>query len=226
MMLELLMTRQSGDDQQVIENAQGLDFLVLDELHTYRGRQGADVAMLMRRVRDRLCRGHAPICIGTSATMVSESEETDTSASVARVASLLFGADIGPENVVTESLARATDEQWNSTSIRPKLRTAVESELPTALTDDELKRHPLAIWTELEIGLDDRKELRRHKPVTLDEAAELLAEHSGCDSDRCRQQLRKLLICMSLPGEQRGSSGHKAFLAFKLHRFLSGARYV
>jgi ATP-dependent helicase YprA (DUF1998 family) len=35
----------------VIGNAQGLDFIVLDELHTYRGRQGADVAMLMRRVR-------------------------------------------------------------------------------------------------------------------------------------------------------------------------------
>jgi ATP-dependent helicase YprA (DUF1998 family) len=42
MMLELLMTRQSKLDRTVIENAQGLDFIVLDELHTYRGRQGAD----------------------------------------------------------------------------------------------------------------------------------------------------------------------------------------
>jgi ATP-dependent helicase YprA (DUF1998 family) len=40
MMLELLMTRQSKLDQTVIENAQGLEFIVLDELHTYRGRQG------------------------------------------------------------------------------------------------------------------------------------------------------------------------------------------
>ena len=30
-----------------------LEFLVLDELHTYRGRQGADVAMLLRRLRER-----------------------------------------------------------------------------------------------------------------------------------------------------------------------------
>ena len=43
MMLELLMTRQNPLDQSVIENAQGLEFIVLDELHTYRGRQGADV---------------------------------------------------------------------------------------------------------------------------------------------------------------------------------------
>jgi ATP-dependent helicase YprA (DUF1998 family) len=34
MMLELLMTRQSERDQTVIGNAEGLDFLVLDELHT------------------------------------------------------------------------------------------------------------------------------------------------------------------------------------------------
>src|SRR5262249_4181077 len=60
MMLELLMTRQDELDQTVIENAQGLDFIVLDELHTYRGRQGADVAMLVRRVRDRLCRDRPP----------------------------------------------------------------------------------------------------------------------------------------------------------------------
>jgi len=50
MMLELLMTRQDDKDRAVIRNAHGLEFLVLDELHTYRGRQGADVAMLVRRV--------------------------------------------------------------------------------------------------------------------------------------------------------------------------------
>ncbi len=49
MMLELLMTRQDELDRKVIGNCAGLRFLVLDELHTYRGRQGADVAMLVRR---------------------------------------------------------------------------------------------------------------------------------------------------------------------------------
>jgi ATP-dependent helicase YprA (DUF1998 family) len=72
MMLELLMTRQSPLDRAVIANAEGLNFIVLDELHTYRGRQGADVAMLVRRVRNRLCGDKEPVCIGTSATMASE----------------------------------------------------------------------------------------------------------------------------------------------------------
>ena len=50
-MLEYLLTRPV--DGAVIRAAQGLPFLVLDELHTYRGRQGADVALLVRRVRER-----------------------------------------------------------------------------------------------------------------------------------------------------------------------------
>ena len=72
MMAELLLTRQDALDAKVIENAAGLDFIVLDELHTYRGRQGADVAILVRRLRNRCTPEKAPICIGTSATMASE----------------------------------------------------------------------------------------------------------------------------------------------------------
>ena len=53
-MLELLMTRFDPNDRHVLPAAEGLEFLVLDELHTCRGRQGADVAMLVRRVRERL----------------------------------------------------------------------------------------------------------------------------------------------------------------------------
>jgi ATP-dependent helicase YprA (DUF1998 family) len=41
-----------------------LEFFVLDELHTYRGRQGADVAMLMRRLRER-CGNPKLLNIGT-----------------------------------------------------------------------------------------------------------------------------------------------------------------
>ena len=54
MMLELILTRYESRDRRVVEHCHGLEFLVLDELHTYRGRQGADVAMLVRRLRQRL----------------------------------------------------------------------------------------------------------------------------------------------------------------------------
>src|SRR6516164_9733036 len=109
MMLELLMTRQNNLDRAVIENARDLDFIVLDELHTYRGRQGADVAMLVRRLRDRVGGQQAPICIGTSETMASEGNESRRAEVVAEVASRLFGTKISVDGVIGESLQRATD---------------------------------------------------------------------------------------------------------------------
>ena len=74
-MLKLVMTRFLDTDKAIREHAGGLRFLVLDELHTYRGRQGADVAMLVRRVRERF--NERLLCIGTSATMASEGSPDD-----------------------------------------------------------------------------------------------------------------------------------------------------
>ena len=105
MMLELLMTRQDDLDRRVIGNCADLRFLVLDELHTYRGRQGADVALLVRRVRERLAPDHLQ-CIGTSATMASEGSLEDKSRVVAGVASKLFAAEIPESNVIVETLER------------------------------------------------------------------------------------------------------------------------
>ena len=97
MMLELLMTRQNDLDRKVIENCRGLRFVVLDELHTYRGRQGADVAMLMRRLKARIGDPkHPPICVGTSATMASEGAPEEKRAAVAQVASKIFSGQDRP----------------------------------------------------------------------------------------------------------------------------------
>jgi hypothetical protein len=65
-MLELILTRVY--EKQLVRAAQGLRFLVLDELHTYRGRQGADVALLVRRSREFFGAKHLQV-VGTSATV-------------------------------------------------------------------------------------------------------------------------------------------------------------
>ena len=67
-MLELILTRPQ--EKPLIAAAGHLRFLVLDELHTYRGRQGADVAMLVRRTREACATAHLQ-CMGTSATLAS-----------------------------------------------------------------------------------------------------------------------------------------------------------
>lgn len=223
MMLELLMTRQNPLDKAVIDNAQGLDFIVLDELHTYRGRQGADVAMLVRRLRDRLCRNRVPVCIGTSATMASEDVTGDRAATVALVASRLFGMPLSSDAVIDESLERATDPALKVNSLGSALAAAIDAPIPESLSDDELRSHPLAVWIELEIGLEDGQRLVRRRPTTLAGAAERLAKQTGRDLGRCRKQLQSMLMLMSRPANDRGGTGDRAFLAFKLHRFLSGA---
>ena len=83
---------------------ENLRFLVFDELHTYRGRQGADVAMLIRRIRAQ-CKQEIT-SIGTSATMVSVGSLASQREEVARVATTMFGRRFRPEQFV-ERLERA-----------------------------------------------------------------------------------------------------------------------
>lgn len=51
-MLELMLVRPR-EARFVDQATSNLNFLVLDELHTYRGRQGADVALLVRHLKER-----------------------------------------------------------------------------------------------------------------------------------------------------------------------------
>jgi hypothetical protein len=199
MMLELLMIRQNALDRAVIANAHGLDFIVLDELHTYRGRQGADVAMLMRRLRDRLSREREPICIGTSATMASSGSESDRAKAVAAVASRLFGQAINADAVMAESLERATNPRLKPSTLGARLGECIDAGLPGTIDDNRLRDHPLAVWIELEIGLADGQRLERRRPITIGEAAKRLAEQTGRAEGRCRSQLQGMLILMSRP---------------------------
>lgn len=149
MMLELILTRQNETDQAVIRAADGLDFLVLDELHTYRGRQGADVALLVRRVREACNRNL--LAVGTSATMASEGADEDRSQVVATVATRMFGAKVRREDVVTETLARVTPEDHEPD--RKTLAAAVDNGTAEEAGFDELRCHSLAAWVETKLGL-------------------------------------------------------------------------
>jgi hypothetical protein len=228
MMLELLMTRQEETDQQVIENCKGLRFLVLDELHTYRGRQGADVALLVRRVRERLAPEKLQ-CIGTSATMASEGSLKHKNEVVAQVTSKLFSVEIPETNVITESLRRVTAGTMEDKSTREALGAALELEISATIPDEELAKHPLAVWVETELGISwsglDQRWVRA-KPTTLTEAIEKLSLHAGRPPEVCREALRRLLLLSSIPETKRtGAPGAstRSFFPFKLHQFISGA---
>jgi len=221
MMLELLMTRQDDKDKAVIRNAAGLRFLVLDELHTYRGRQGADVALLVRRVREALSENLQ--CIGTSATMATEGTEAERNALVAKVASRLFGVSIRPEHVITETLKRITPEEQTLESIKPLLAGAILQGVPTELDYTGLTRHPVSIWVELTLGLEKESgKWRRARPITLESAAQRLASDSGTGQDECLRYLQRYLLAAYRTADETGRS----LFAFKLHQFISGGGKV
>lgn len=226
MMLELLLTRQDELDQSVIENAHGLEFLVLDELHTYRGRQGADVAMLVRRVKDRLSGKKKLLCIGTSATMSNAENDEARNAAVAEVGSKLFGEPMGPNSIIDEHLARVTDPTIHGSSLGKSLRDAVTAQVPSNISNNDLFAHPLACWVETEIGLIEGEKLRRRPPMTIADAADKLALTTQLDAKECSEALAHILSVMGRREDLRGGISDRTFLAFKLHRFISGAGQV
>ncbi len=219
MMLELLMTRQDELDRSVIENMSGLEFLVLDELHTYRGRQGADVAMLVRRVRERVG-SKKMLCIGTSATMASGEEDAGRRA-VADVGTRLFGSAVSPDDVITETLERRTIKPANEAEYLRALRATVTNP-PQHATADGFETDPLAVWIEENVGLDLGETAKRRPPMTLTQAAKNLGTQIGLDEDTCRAALVQHLVAMS---DSKGTSD-RAFMAFKLHRFIAGAGHA
>lgn len=220
-MLELMLTRP--DEFPFIEaGSAALQFVVLDELHTYRGRQGADVALLMRRLRDRSGNNQLQ-CIGTSATMVSGGgSDSDRKQAVARIASTLFGVSFAASDIIEETLTRTVSQYVKATPAA--LRTALLAPIPDHLDWNTFHSHPIAAWIEQTFSLDEQPgTLRRAMPRTLASGIDVLSQLTGVDPSRCKEVVQAFFRLGSQLRDSRGTSG----FAFKLHQFISqgGAVY-
>ena len=219
MMLELLLTRLR---ERSIRNGiyENLSYLVFDELHTYRGRQGADIAMLIRRIRARCIK--PIVCIGTSATMVSVGSLAEQRIEVAKVATKLFGKTFTPDQIINETLARSLgyDGYLPATSLLAK---AIETGVDQNADADVLKAHPVAIWLENKIALEEREGLLvRGKPLKLSEIATSLAINAEKSDEQCQVFLKQLLQWISVVNQSTQDAGHRyTQLPFKLHQFIS-----
>ena len=98
-MLDLILTRFE-DKELFPERYRGhLKYLVLDEIHTYSGNSGADVAGLIRRLKERT-QVHKNIrCIGTSAT-IQDNKKTGGTASIIEFAKKIFGEDFDSASLI------------------------------------------------------------------------------------------------------------------------------
>jgi len=88
-----------------------LKYLVVDELHTFDGAQGTDLACLLRRLKERV---HAPrahlCCVGTSATLGGG----DDTEELRRYAADIFGESFDEDSVITEDLLSPAEFFGNS----------------------------------------------------------------------------------------------------------------
>ncbi len=221
-MLELLLTRPH--EQSLINSARGLSFLVLDELHTYRGRQGADVALLVRRVREA-CRSPQVLCVGTSATMASGGSYDEQRAEISQVATRLFGVDVNANSIIGETLTRETPElDFNDSGVVSDLKSNIaETDLPQDY--DAFTKSVIASWLEDSFGLrreEGSGRLIRAQPQSIrgeGGAADQLASLTGEQKQSCEQAIQRWLLagysCNPNPETKR-----KPF-AFRLHQFIS-----
>lgn len=103
-MLEYLLIRPH-ERVFLQQTTRELRWIVLDELHVYRGRQGSDVAMLLRRVKQRAANPELQF-VGTSATLATDGKREERRARTAELGQTLFGVPLAAANVVDETLRR------------------------------------------------------------------------------------------------------------------------
>lgn len=232
--LEMLLTR--AKDQGLFSGGQ-LRYLVFDEAHTYEGTTGAEVAVLIRRLK--AFAGGEITCIGTSATLADPERGTDAAA---RFAHRFFGVPQDKVKVVEE---RYVEVEWPAPTALPTLPTgepmaALESLLATVTGEDwedlpklnaEVKR-----WLGQNIPTKGSVEEGLHqllapnpvvqaisrvfaKPLGLAEGAELFAKEVGRTLDPAWNQVEILAyLALGVRAQKEGDP----ILRPKLHTFISG----
>jgi DEAD/DEAH box helicase domain-containing protein len=100
-MLDFLMIRPEDGKLWKDTAPDSVRYIVLDELHTYDGAQGSDVACLLRRLRAKLrLKPGSFCCVGTSATLAGD--ESTATVELIDFASKLFGVRFARDSVITE----------------------------------------------------------------------------------------------------------------------------
>ena len=225
MMLELILTRSTEISfrESVFEN---LKFLVFDELHTYRGRQGSDVSMLIRRVKNDS--KHKLICMGTSASMISDENSTteEKKKAVAEVASKIFGDKFNDSQIINEYLIPSLGN-FNENFDLQEMKKCILSDIDVNDGEKEFENNYLAGWIERKIALELKDNVYvRRKPLNLEAISKELEQISGIEKDVCKRKISDILKWASLLNSRENKS--RNYLPFKLHQFISqtGTVYV
>ena len=138
-MLDYLLVRPKDADLWQWNGPETLKYIAVDELHTFDGAQGTDLACLLRRLKVRLniLPGHL-CCIGTSATMGGE----DSNDSIRSYAEDIFGEVFEKDSIITEDRL-SPEEYFNGVDVEHFVipDKSVASKLKQLSTLDDLEEY-------------------------------------------------------------------------------------
>lgn len=121
-MLDFLLQRPEDRGLWGQNSPVTMQYLVLDELHTYDGAQGSDVACLIRRLKARLRIPLGALCaVGTSATIGGEQSATSSDALVEFARKVFAEPNFSDSSIIPESRQRLEDVLDADVSSMPDL---------------------------------------------------------------------------------------------------------
>lgn len=146
-MLDYLLVRPKDAELWRNNDPDTLKYIAVDELHTFDGAQGTDLACLLRRLKARLNVLPGQICcIGTSATMGAK----DSAKSIKEYASDVFGELFDDEAVITEDRLSSEEFFAGSDVTDYKIPNREEAlrikELSSGEDEEEYLRTAIDIW--------------------------------------------------------------------------------
>jgi len=138
-MLDYLLIRPKDKKLWAQNGPETLRYIVVDELHTFDGAQGTDLALLLRRLKARLGASESGITyVGTSATLGN----ANNTAPLREYAAQVFGSPFPEPSVITEDRFRV-DEFLDTKALEFTLDTP--SDLATRLIPDTYKNDAEAV---------------------------------------------------------------------------------
>ena len=240
-MLELLLTR--FEDRKLFPKDQSsrLKFLVLDEIHTYSGKKGADVACLIRRLKQRTGTIGTLRCIGTSATVQSEKGAKGEEL-IAQFAKTLFSEDFQPIHVIGEYYLKTS--RPNPIPLPPAIhvtntmleqfdgtleKAIILTEALTGITIVDQDKTPEALGKILSTQqtaqfLEDKLQENSHSLGTI--LKEYKETHrTNCSMDDCSKELKAALLAGSVGKVEILGNQQPKFVP-KIHTFFSQGKTI
>jgi len=210
-MLEYLLIRPEDTELFDGPSANAWRFIVLDEAHTYKGSNGTEIALLLRRLKERVCQNKRGViqCIATSATLGNREALPE----LATFASTIFDEHFDVTDIIQaqrkrhESLSNASTFSLNDyTGFKKSIRT---------MESDEAEK-----WLYEKLSIDTRitntLRMLETKPRSLRDVAEYVFADCTNPVDRLRAQI----TLIELGAKARPDTESSALIPARYHLFV------